>query len=100
MKAFVNKKSLLVLITVLGVCVQGMAQEEGQKSREEIRAIMEKCFESAGMEKPEQGQRPIAPTDEQRQIVDACLKENNVQPPPHRGGGHHRRDAASTNAVQ
>ena len=99
MKAFVNKKSLMVLVTILGVCVQGLAQEESQKSREEIHAIMEKCFESAGMEKPAQGQRPVAPTDEQRQIVDACLKENNVQPPQHRGGGRHRREA-STTAVQ
>lgn len=66
------------------------AEEDGRPSREAMRAAFEECGTAAGIEKPEPGQRPVAPTDEQRASIDACLKKKGIKPPEKFGGrgGH------------
>lgn len=58
-------KNLLVIATILFEVNQVSAAEIQQKSHEEIRKIMDSCFQSAGLTKPALGERPTAPTAEQ-----------------------------------
>ena len=81
-----SKKSLLVIVALYLATSEVWAAESAPKSHEEMRKIMDSCFQSAGLTKPAPGERPTAPTAEQIQAIDACLKENNVQPPARREG--------------
>lgn len=81
-----SKKSLLMILVLSLITMRASAAESTQKSREEIMKIMESCFQSAGINKPAPGERPMAPTAEQSVSIDSCMKENNVQPPTRRQG--------------
>jgi hypothetical protein len=86
-KLFIPRVSLLAL-TLLTFHTASYAQaEESHPSREQIHAAFKECASSAGLEKPEPGQRPVAPTEEQKTVIDACLKEKGIQPPTRFGGG-------------
>jgi hypothetical protein len=97
-------KNLLVIATILFEVNQVSATEIQQKSHEEIRKIMDSCFQSAGLTKPALGERPTAPTAEQSLSIDTCLKENNIQPPTRRegrsGGGEKGPPPPRSAAVQ
>lgn len=73
-------KSLVVICVLSMISTAATAAESTQKSREEIRQIMDSCSQSAGLTKLAPGERPTAPTSEQVASIDACLKQNNVQP--------------------
>ncbi|HWU42536.1 MAG TPA: hypothetical protein VN132_03825 [Bdellovibrio sp.] len=81
-------KKILIIAAVIASSSAAMSQQSDQ-SREEMRAAFAACAESVGLQKPEAGQRPQAPTDEQRQKMDTCLKEKGFDPPRHMGGHPH-----------
>ncbi len=78
------------------------AQDSMATDRAAFKAAFDSCLTSAGIERPEPGERPQAPSDEERQLVDSCLQEKGFQPPTHRGGprGEGRRDRAAQNGFQ
>ncbi|MFM6930354.1 MAG: hypothetical protein ACKOX6_17955 [Bdellovibrio sp.] len=85
---FISKMSLMVLSVITFHSASWVhAEEDSRPSREAMRAAFAACASTAGMEKPEAGQRPVAPTDEQKTAMDACLKSKGIQPPPKFGGG-------------
>lgn len=86
MQVQISRKILNIIIAINLVVAGASAAESTQKSREEIRKIMDNCFQSAGLTKPAPGERPTAPTAEQSVSIDTCMKENNVQPPTRRAG--------------
>lgn len=88
----ITKLSLLALSVITFHSASWVhAEEDVRPSREAMRAAFEECGTAAGVEKPEPGERPVAPTEEQRASIDACLKKKGIQPPPKFGGhgGHH-----------
>jgi hypothetical protein len=70
-------------LVVLTLCsYTAFAQE--RPSPEKMDAV-HTCITEAGVEMPapEKGQgKPPKLTDEQKQVVDNCFKENGVEPPP------------------
>lgn len=95
------RKYLVVFSLISVLSTTASAAESAQKSREEIRQIMDSCFQSAGLTKPSPGERPTAPTSEQAASIDVCLKENNVQPPTRmQGRGNPPQKRANSALVQ
>ncbi|MBO9668593.1 MAG: hypothetical protein J7501_17475 [Bdellovibrio sp.] len=87
-KLFIPKVSLVALsVLTLHTASYAQADDSSRPSREQMHAAFEECASSAGLEKPAAGQRPTAPTEEQRAVMDACLKEKGIQPPSRMGGG-------------
>lgn len=85
------KKTVMMGLSVIAVSFvasMAMAQSNSDTSREAMREAFAQCAESVGLPKPEAGQRPQAPDEEQRAKMDACLKEKGFTPPSHFGGGH------------
>lgn len=86
---FISKMSLMVVsVITFHTASWAQAEEDSRPSREAIRAALAECASAAGMEKPAEGQRPVAPTEEQRTAMDACMKAKGIQPPPKFGGGN------------
>lgn len=79
---------LYVLTTVvLALTTPAFAQEEqGRKGHAEHRAAFEACLTELGIEKPAPGERPKAPSEEERTKMDDCLKAKGFEPPKFRGG--------------
>lgn len=74
-------KKILGLL-VLTACSCGAIAHE-MPSPEEMEAV-HACISKAGIEMPTpgQGKPPKKLSDDQKQIVDNCFKENGVEPPP------------------
>ncbi len=102
-KPFLSVLSSAILCATLSYAVTALAQQPPERphiSAEKMEAIRT-CAAAKGVElpaPPPKGEKPSGPppeggkdgkgppklTDEQRAIVDACFKENGVEPPkPH-----------------
>ena len=89
-----KSQNIITRLTVLAISVVTFhsaswvhAEEDSRPSHEAMRAAFEECGTAAGIGKPEPGQRPVAPTEEQRASIDACLKSKGIKPPPKFGRG-------------
>jgi hypothetical protein len=80
------KLNILILAATFAFAISAFADDSTKPSREQMHQAFEACASQAGLEKPVQGQPPTAPTDEQREKMDACLKAKGIQPPTHFGG--------------
>src|SRR5438309_1097814 len=81
----------IVLLGVFGaaislVSMSAFAQQD-DKSQDARRAAFGACADEVGLQKPEPGTRPQAPSEEQRAKMDACLKAKGFQAPTRFGGG-------------
>lgn len=90
------RKILISLIALFAI--HGFAQEEtGEGGRrehrgpppmsEEMRAAFEACQTETGVAKPERGQRP---SDDDRKLMEDCLKGKGFERPQHQGPGGKR----------
>lgn len=83
------RKAVLAGLSVAVVTIAGsnvFAQQDSSK-HEAMHTAFAVCANEVGLPKPEEGQRPQAPDEEQRQKMDACLKAKGFEPPT-RFGGH------------
>lgn len=82
---FTRASLMVTAVLALSTMAHAVASTEG--SQDARRAAFDECAVAAGLSRPEPGQRPTAPTDEQRKAMDACLKEKGFEPPTRMGGG-------------
>ncbi|WP_210415529.1 hypothetical protein [Bdellovibrio sp. NC01] len=81
---FTRASLMVASVVALTSMAHAATSDSSQDAR---RAAFEECATAAGLSRPEAGQRPTAPTDEQRQSLDACLKAKGFEPPTRMGGG-------------
>ncbi|MDG0816002.1 hypothetical protein [Bdellovibrio svalbardensis] len=84
------RKALVMGLSVAAVMAAGskvFAQQDSSQ-HEAKRAAFAECANEVGLPKPEAGQRPQAPDEEQRTKMDACLKAKGFEPPTRFGGGN------------